>query len=185
MAERSARSRATILKAARELCQERGYGAVTMEGIAARARVGKPTLYRWWPSKAALILAAALEEAGEVFVVPDTGDIRADLRTLVVRACEVLGDDKLRPLFAGVVGAAQSDPTTNTAVKEAHHALRGPNQERIVAAQRAGDLPQGDPELLEDMLVGAMWYRTLITGGPIDLAFADAVLDKVLGPSHT
>ncbi|MFC9996613.1 TetR/AcrR family transcriptional regulator [Nocardia sp. NPDC127526] len=185
MSERSARSRATILKAARELVQERGYGAVSMDGIAARARVGKPTLYRWWPSKAALILAAALEEAGEVFVVPDTGDIRADLSTLVVRACEVLGDDDLRPLFAGVVGAAQSDPPTNAAVKEIHHALRGPNQERIIAAQLAGELPQGDPELLEDMLVGAMWYRTLITGGPIDRAFADTVVAKVLGEPTT
>ncbi|MEV6426577.1 TetR-like C-terminal domain-containing protein [Nocardia sp. NPDC051463] len=96
---------------------------------------------------------------------------RVDLRTLVVRACEVLGDEELR-LFAGVVGAARSDPPTCTAVQAIHHALRVPNQDRITAAQQSGYLPQCDPELLEDMLVGAMWYRTLITGGPIDRTFA-------------
>ncbi|WP_378734317.1 TetR/AcrR family transcriptional regulator [Nocardia brasiliensis] len=179
--QRGPRARATILKAALELCEERGYGAVTMEAIAAAAHVGKPTLYRWWPSKAALILDAALEAAGEVFVVPDTGDIRADLRTLVVRACAMLTDTRLRPVFAGVIGAAQSDPATAKALRQTHDALRVENQRRIAAAQRAGQLPSMDPELLEDLLVAPMWYRTLITGAPVDGDFADTVVAAVIG----
>ncbi|MQA95606.1 MAG: TetR family transcriptional regulator [Streptosporangiales bacterium] len=79
---RTARSREAIFQAAMELCAERSYAAVTMEAIATRARVGKPTLYRWWPSKGVLFLEALTERFGEpYFVIGDTGDLPADLRS--------------------------------------------------------------------------------------------------------
>ncbi len=172
------------MQSALELCAERGYGAVTMEAIATHAKVGKPTLYRWWPSKASLILDALLEDSGDVFAVPDTGDIRADLRTMVVRVCELVSDPRRKPVLSGVIGGAQTDPPTAEAVRGIHNHMRPKNQQRIVAAQRAGQLPSMNPEVMEDLLISAMWYRLLISGAAIGPDFADDVVEAVLGPAR-
>src|SRR3954468_16171811 len=92
-ARRSQRSRRAIYDAALALVAEAGYQKTTIEGIAARAGVGKQTIYRWWPSRAAVLLEAfvdlnerAAEAVGEIAAaIPDTGDLVADLK-LVLRA---------------------------------------------------------------------------------------------------
>src|SRR5215207_6871886 len=83
-ARRNQRSRQAILSATADLLGEVGYTKLTVEAIAARAGVGKQTIYRWWPGKGAVILDALVETAGDA-ALPDTGDLRADL-TLVLRA---------------------------------------------------------------------------------------------------
>lgn len=180
-----ARSREAILQAALDLCAELSYAAVSMEAIATRARVGKPTLYRWWSSKGALYLDAVTEQVGEpYFVIPDTGDLTADLRTWVHTVTEVFTDDKLRGLIAGVIGSAQHD-TELTAIlhKQIHPALSGRNRERIRAGQEAGQLVGLDPQLVEDLLVAPLWYRLLITGEPINARYADMVVNAVFTSS--
>jgi AcrR family transcriptional regulator len=84
---RNERSRQAILDAARELVTEVGYAKVTIEAIAARAGVGKQTIYRWWPGKGAVIFDSflTLSEGAEGLALPDTGDIEADLK-VVMRA---------------------------------------------------------------------------------------------------
>jgi AcrR family transcriptional regulator len=179
---RGARSRATILQAALELCAERGYHAVTMEAVATRAQVGKPTLYRWWPSKGMLFLDALTERFGEpYFQVGDTGDIVADLRDWLHRVTDLFCDPVSSDLVAGVAGTAQHDPELAAIThRQVHLTLSGRNQDRIRAAQRDGQLTGFDPLLLEDLLVAPLWYRLLITGRPVDHAYADTVLDTVL-----
>src|SRR5687768_18186494 len=92
---RSERSHHAILAATRELLLERGYAAVTIEGIAARAGVGKQTIYRWWPSKAALVLESYL--AGQDAVPPPAegktahDDIRALLGWLIAVLAQPIG----------------------------------------------------------------------------------------------
>src|SRR5688572_3560572 len=91
-ARRNETSRRAILTAAFDLLQEVGYAKLSIEGVAARAGVGKQTIYRWWPSKGAVLFDAFLmlsEGAeGEPPVLPDTGDLEADL-TVVLRATVV------------------------------------------------------------------------------------------------
>src|SRR5687768_12726238 len=86
---RSERSHEAIVRATQELLVERGYRQLTIEAIAARAGVGKQTIYRWWPSKGAVVLEAflVLSEGGpeQDMALPDTGDLKADLR-VVMRA---------------------------------------------------------------------------------------------------
>src|SRR5258708_7000326 len=77
---RSQRSHRAILEAALDLCAERGYGNVTVEAIAARAGVSKKTIYRWWPTKGAVVLEALHEWREDAMALPDTGDIVADLQ---------------------------------------------------------------------------------------------------------
>src|SRR5690242_1017923 len=117
---RSQDSRRAILDAALAEASEKGLPSTTIESIAARAGVGKQTIYRWWKSKAAVLLEALAEQAAQPGLgasFPDTGDIRADLRTQmrgVVRAMR-------SPAFAtyrGLIAAAQSDPEVARAVGE-------------------------------------------------------------------
>src|SRR5271157_3043390 len=77
--KRSEAARQAILAAALRLAGERGYGAVTMEGIAAQAGVGKQTIYRWWGSRAAVVLEALRELASASIAIPDSGTLRSDL----------------------------------------------------------------------------------------------------------
>ena len=77
---RSEQSRVAIFAATRELALERGYDKLTIEAIAARAGVGKQTIYRWWPSRPALVADVLLEDFGAMRItVPHTDDLRADL----------------------------------------------------------------------------------------------------------
>ncbi|MFI6316640.1 TetR/AcrR family transcriptional regulator [Nonomuraea sp. NPDC050556] len=178
----SPRSRAAILQAALDLCAERSYAAVTMEAIATRARVGKPTLYRWWPSKGTLILEAVTEQMGEpYFMIPDTGDLAADIRTWMHTVTTIFTDEQLRGIVAGVIGSAQHDPDLAAILHaQVHVSLSERNRERIRAGQERGQLVGLDPYLIEDMLIAPLWYRLLITGRPIDAAYADMVVDAVL-----
>src|SRR6185312_1951178 len=93
-ARRNERSRRAVLDAALELLSETGYAALTVEAIAARAGVGKQTIYRWWPGRGAVILDA-LAEAGPPPPLPDTGDLRADLLLVVRATVAELADPRL------------------------------------------------------------------------------------------
>jgi AcrR family transcriptional regulator len=153
-----------------------------MEAIATRAQVGKPTLYRWWPSKGALYLDALTERVGEPhFVIPDTGDLEADMRTWVRGVADILTDDALRGVLTGVIGSAQHDPElADILYEQVHVALSGRNRARIRAAQENGQAAGFDPYLLEDMLIAPLWYRLLISGRPITREYADMVVNAVL-----
>lgn len=181
------RSRAAILQAALDLCAERSYAVVTMEAIATRARVGKPTLYRWWPSKGTLILEAVTEQVAEpYFTIPDTGDLAADVRTWIHTVTKIVIDEQLRGILAGVIGSAQHDPDLAAILyAQVHVPLSERNRARIRAAQERGELVGLDPYLIEDMLVAPLWYRLLITGQPIDAAYADMVVDAVVKATST
>jgi AcrR family transcriptional regulator len=78
---RSARAQAAILEATRELINKIGYDKMSIEGIAAAAGVGKQTIYRWWPSKAAVVLDMWAPEVQQQLTFPNTGDLAADLKT--------------------------------------------------------------------------------------------------------
>ncbi|HUR07802.1 MAG TPA: TetR/AcrR family transcriptional regulator, partial [Nonomuraea sp.] len=137
---RTARSRDAILQAAVDLCAERGYAAVTMEAVAVRAKVGKPTVYRWWPSKGALFLDALMDRLGErFFLYPDTGDIDADLRTWMRELAEVFADERHSQILSGVIGSAQLDPELAALIQgQVHLALAALNRARLIKAQEAG-----------------------------------------------
>lgn len=97
-ARRNPETEAAVLQAAAELICEQGYAALTMEAVCKRARAGKATLYRWWPSKAHLVLAL-VSRSKQDMALPDTGTLRGDLTAylddLLVRW---RGDDGSMPM---------------------------------------------------------------------------------------
>lgn len=187
-ARRNQVSRRAILTAAVAEANEKGLDNTTVEAIAARARVGKQTIYRWWPSKAAVVLEALADQAAERGTgneFPDTGDIRADLRK---QMREVVATMKLPAfhVYRGLIAAGQSDPQVAGSVVEL--VIRPRVQacvERLRHAQEAGQIDPGvDLEILVETLYGPLYYRLLLqTQLPSDDQ-VDKVVDLVLPPQR-
>ncbi|MCX5225881.1 TetR/AcrR family transcriptional regulator [Streptomyces sp. NPDC006553] len=188
---RSERSRRAIFDAALALVSETGYAKTTIEGIAARAGVGKQTIYRWWPSKAAVLLDAFLDLAARAnealggdadSEIPDTGDLAADLK-YVLRATV---DEMNNPTFDAPTRALAAegivDPELGARFTEA---LLEPQLQyyarRIAAAQAAGDVDPGiDPRIALELLVGPLHHRWLHRTLPLTHAYADSLVDLAL-----
>ncbi|MGW0179227.1 TetR/AcrR family transcriptional regulator [Nocardia sp. NPDC003345] len=183
---RSERSRQAILAATRELISESGYAKVSIEAIAARAGVGKQTIYRWWPSKGAVIfdsfLALGESDEGSGIELPDSGDLEADLK-LVLRAtaAEFADPDFERPIRA-LNGELVHDPELAALY---HEKLAGPMDEakkaRLRSAQRAGQLAaDADLDLVLETLYAPLFQRWLLRTGPLTADYADALVDITL-----
>ncbi|WP_284748623.1 TetR/AcrR family transcriptional regulator [Amycolatopsis sp. RTGN1] len=183
---RSERSRQAILAATRELIVELGYAKVSIDAIAARAGVGKQTIYRWWPAKGAVVFDSVLElsadPSGEVAALPDTGDLEADLR-LVMRATVAEFAD---PVFEAPIRALNTeianDPDLAALYRER---LAAPMDEakkaRLRSAQRAGQLAaDADLDLVLEVLYAPLYQRWLLRTGPLTESYADALVAAAL-----
>lgn len=174
-------ARAKILEAARKLLNEGGVAAVTMEELAARTGVGKPTIYRSWPNAQAVAMAALID--GQVAARP----VRSS-RSLILELKRVLRS--LVTVFASRAGRsaaaliAAADPDTEIAKAFRHHViLRSREQIRdlIVRAIDEGVVrADADLEVVLDLIVAPVFFRLLLGHGPNDEAFADSVVDQVL-----
>lgn len=109
---RSEAAHAAILKAASDMLHEVGYDKMTIEGIAARAGVGKQTIYRWWPSRSAIVAEALIEGVilPDQLLVPDSGDIRADLRAWLRDVASVIEDETRAETVRSIITAATHNP---------------------------------------------------------------------------
>ena len=182
---RSDASRRAILDAAFALVGEVGYAKLTIEGIAARAGVGKQTIYRWWPSKGAVLFDAFLAlsegEDGDT-ALPDTGDLEADLKLVLRATAAELRDARYDEPMRALTAAMLEDPTL---AAEWERRLDGPVRElkraRLRSAQSAGELPADlDLDVAIDLIWSPLTSRWLLRSGPLDDAFADAVVASAL-----
>jgi AcrR family transcriptional regulator len=184
---RSESSRRAILDAALALCREEGYARLSIEAIAARAGVGKQTIYRWWPSKGAVLLEALEHEAAGGTAYPDTGDLIADMRITINDIAGLqAGPDVGRPL-AALIAEAQQDPTLGHLLLERFiRPRRAPIADRLRRAQQAGQLPETlDVDALLEVILGALYHRLLLPSGPLDAAYANFVVDTVFAGTST
>lgn len=157
---------------------ELGYDNVSIEAIARRACVGKQTIYRWWPSKGAVILEAATQSLDPVVVFPDSGDLQADLRLQLTGIIDLVTTTGFGAAYCGVIAACQSDPVLQRGV---HEQVIEPNikgfRARAVLAQERGEIrADADVATLRDMLYGVIEYR-MFHDMPLDHAYIDAVLE--------
>lgn len=179
---RNPHTRLAILEAAFELCHERGYAAVTIEGVAARAGVGKQTIYRWWSSKGLLILEAFRAKLDHQLATPPAADRPlAGLPELLQRTAELLHHPRYGRMLADLVAAAQHDPAL---AKDFHEKVYRPNRDgtldRIRRAQKAGELRDIDPDLAADLLFGPLWFRLMVVQAPPTPEYAKQVVDATL-----
>ncbi|MET9900789.1 TetR/AcrR family transcriptional regulator [Streptomyces sp. NPDC006446] len=187
---RSEKSRRAIYAAALALVGEAGYPRTTIEGIAARAGVGKQTIYRWWSSKADVLLDAfmdlgeqAARAAGqEPYEIPDTGDLAADLK-LVLRATV---DELLDPAFEVPSRALAAEGLVNERLGAEFVAkLLEPQLQlyvrRLRSAQAKGDVRRDiDPRIALELFVSPLAQRWLQRTGPISYDYTDTLVDYAL-----
>ena len=180
---RSQRSHDAIVDATQELLVERGYQALTIEGVAARAGVGKQTIYRWWPSKAALALEAYLAGSDAVSQPPESGSTLGDVRALLHWLIDVLAQPIGGRVVAGLVADLQHDPDLANGF---HLGVVPARRSAMLAVlehgRERGELrADADLELAIDTLHGAVFYRLLISGEPLDSEFTERLARQVIG----
>jgi AcrR family transcriptional regulator len=179
---RSSETELAILQATRELLVECGVRKLTIEKVAARAGVAKTTIYRRWRDKDELALAVVLDMVEQVVMLPELGNTRAELLAFVNAAVDVLGSTLMGRVMQGLVSDLATDPDLAQAFRERVVSVRDAEVERLVERGiRRGDLrADTDPITAHDLLIGPVYYRLLLTGQPLDRAFAKHTVDAVL-----
>lgn len=163
-AVRNEKARVAILTAASELIAEQGYGHLTIEGIAARAHVGKPTIYRWWSSKSELIAECLVDETlmPDSFVPTDTGDIVVDLTGWLREVIRFINQENNRVLLRSLIAAAIDNQEVATQLSQRLGAgpasLDGRLQSAVTAGHLAADTPVSH---VTEFLIGALVVRIL------------------------
>jgi AcrR family transcriptional regulator len=166
-----------ILDATIALAAEDGFDALTIDAIAARAGVGRPTIYRRWPSKDALV-EAAVTRIIEGLRQPDTGNIRTDL---VLHVIEMINSIQSQ---AGTAYLAYTfEPKWAHLGAAAQEHCRDRNREMIRRATQRGELDAAtNPDLLLDLLTGIVWLRGHVHRQHMEPVDAETIVDAVLPP---
>jgi AcrR family transcriptional regulator len=163
------------------LIREVGYDALAMEAIAARAGVGKATVYRRWATKETL-LAEAIERIVRAIHIPDTGTTEGDLLRMMRDSVDLYRDPATTGLLSGLVSAMARSERIAQAVRSGFIAARREALRHVLERGVArGDLRKGvDLELALDLLSGPLVFRALITGAPINERLTRGIVEVVL-----
>lgn len=176
---RSARVREAVLEATLAMLSERGMSGLTVEGVAARAGVGKATLYRRWRSKLPLVLEAvtSLPELS----MPASGTLQGDLREILLDLARIFRVSPCGRVLAQLAAERGSDAALDAAVRRFVAVRRKPVVDVLRAGMMHGKLPSDlDPDTITDMLVGPIVNRLLFTHRPAGARFVDQVIATVL-----
>ena len=178
---RSADADRAILRAAVDLLAEEGYAGVTMEGVAARAGVGKATVYRRWPSKSALVVDAVTACRESSWQAPDTGSAREDLLAFVRGFRDHLRTSDAGRVLPALVAELARNPELAATFREG---FVQPRRARVLEAVRRGvergEVRAGvDAELVADAVVALLQHRFLVTGMEIDGDLPERLLDML------
>jgi AcrR family transcriptional regulator len=178
---RSEEAHGAILDAAISLIREVGYDALAVDAIAARAGVGKATVYRRWTTKETLVAEALKRLVGSI-PIPDTGTTEGDLRVMMRDSLNMYRDPATKGLLSGLVAAMARSERIAQAVRSGFIATRRDALQQVLERGVArGDLQKGlDFELALDLLSGPLLFRMLITGERIDERLTRGVVEAVL-----
>ncbi|WP_018635413.1 TetR/AcrR family transcriptional regulator [Parafrankia elaeagni] len=173
----------TIRQAALELLAEHGYDGVTMDRVATRAKAGKATIYRRWPSKIALVMDALTQFTEQTMQVPDAGSLRNEMVTFLLSFVELAGSEQGR-IMAEMVSEMPRNPELRSAVRERMWSQRRSSSESIVnrGIARGEVSPEADPTILIELGTALILQRLLITGDPVDRPFVEHIVDDLIMP---
>jgi AcrR family transcriptional regulator len=171
-----------ILEAVLAELGEHGYGALTIESVAARAGVGKSTIYRHWPGGKLSLVEDAFRTLKAQIVVPDAGTLRERVIGVLEQVAGLVEESTYSACMPVLIEAAERDPQ----VREFHCRFSTERRAILIDVLRdavaRGELPDGtDAELLADALVGPIVMRRIMLFEPLDPAMVPALVDQVLG----
>jgi AcrR family transcriptional regulator len=175
-------ARTAILAAAGQLLLEGGLPACTMEAIAARARVSKATIYRWWPSRGAVALEGILEETRDSIEIPEGLSTQEALRFQINGLIGLFRDSRCGPLMRALIAQAQSDDDIARALRER---WLGPRRAVAAAVIRSG-IERGevrtdvDVPVAADQMFAPVYYRLVFGHDRLDAELADRLVEQVM-----
>ena len=177
----AAASHAAIVDAVYALLQEKSVRDLTIEEVAKRAKVGKPTIYKWWSTKATLVLAMLCERMAPSLEMPTVLTAQESLRFRVRRLIAAF-NGPFGKIVAGLIAEGQSEPAI---LEEFVDRWVGPRRTATIAdlqrGKNAGELrSEAEPELLNDVIFGAIYYRLLLRSGPLTKRFGEELVKQVL-----
>jgi TetR/AcrR family transcriptional regulator of autoinduction and epiphytic fitness len=178
------RTRRIVLDATIELLVEGGYGAVTIEAVAARSGVAKSTIYRHWPGRLELI-NDAFHELKPPVPGPCEGDVRDRIVSMLENLARNVADSTWSLCLPALIDAAERDPEA----RELHRNLAGAGRQALVDLITEG-IENGelsaelDPELLAEALVGPILLRRLMSSDPLDPAMVRHLVEQILRPAR-
>ena len=163
------------------LLQRKSLRELTIEEVAKRARVGKPTIYKWWSSKAALVLAMLCERMAPNLEKPTGLSAKESLRFRVRRLIDAFNGPFGR-IVAGLIAEGQSDPAV---LKEFFDRWVSPRRNATIVdlqqSKKIGELQsRAQPELLNDAIFGAIYYRFLLRSGPLTRRFGEELVEQMI-----
>jgi AcrR family transcriptional regulator len=174
------RSRRVILEAALDELGEVGYGALTIESVAARAGVGKSTIYRHWPGKLALV-EDAFRTLKAHALVPESGTLRERIVGFLEQVALLVEQSTYSACMPALIEAAERDPQVRAFHCDFSAERRAVLVDVLRDAVTAGELPDdADPDLLADALVGPIVMRRLMFYEPFDPKLVPALVDQIL-----
>lgn len=171
-----------MLAAGTHILQRDGYAGLTMERVALESGVAKTTLYRRWPTKAALCMELYLDVAGRELSDPDTGDVARDLKQIADTVVNLQKKTVAGPAFIGLIAEAQVSPETRSAfLAEFAERRRELTRKVLRRAIERGQLRAGtDIDLVIDVIGGATTFRLLQGHAPLTRKFTSDLVDLVL-----
>lgn len=172
-----------ICDATLSLLAEVGYDRMSMDAVAARAHASKATIYRRWPGKRELVLAAVRTRAERHAAPADTGSLRGDLLATFRAMSDAVGKEEAE-LMAGVLRAMRRAPELGACVRDQVVDSKAMLLQVIVErAVARGELPaEADPGLAHEVAAALWFQRVLVVGGAVDDEFLVHVTDDVLIP---
>lgn len=182
---RAVRSRRVITNAAVELLVEHGLAGTTIEAIAARSGAAKTTIYRHWPDKRAVLLSA-VEATVPSAALPDSGSLRSDLAAFIDDLARIVTTPPTSALLPALIDAAERDTEIASLLRHFTAERRKPLRAAIVRAVERGELPPDpDLDLIEDLLLGPLFYRRLFSRRPITPEFTKTITDTLFAALST
>ncbi len=182
---RTAKVRAAVLQATQDELVERGFDGLSMDQVAARAGVGKTTVYRRWGTTARLVTDLMTELAEQSSPPPGTGGIDGDLRANALSVLGAINDPRLGATFQAVIAAATCDEEAAAALR-AFYTRRIAEWAKVVdAAVDRGELPTGTdgPELIR-AVSAPLYYRLVVTREPVDEVIAERAASRALAAAR-
>ena len=177
----AAGSHSAILDAVHDLLLETSVRDLTIEAVAKRAQVSKPTLYKWWPSKAALVFSMFRERLDREGRAPEAATVEAMLRARMKHLVHAF-NGLFGKVVAELIAEGQSDPVV---LRELYDRHIGPRRAATIVDIKRGMASgefasSADPELLVDAIFGPMYYRLLLHLTPLTEEYGERLIDQVL-----
>lgn len=184
-ARRNPETETAVLEAAAAIIAEDGFARLTMEAVARRARAGKATVYRWWPSRGHLLLAL-YSRAKAGLPPPDTGSLKGDmeayLSAMLAQWQGAGGTPGLGPLLRLLIAEAQLDPAVSAAMQAERQSRWHHIDDMVARAQARGELnPALSPGHAERRIIAILWYQLLTDSLPPPEAIPQLVQDLLGG----